>query len=279
MNGAEGEPRMSELEKIRELAAGMEEDAGAGALRRILRIAAMQRKREIDAEVHARFGGVVQGGPFVGLWLPHEVVWGCGDFSSELLGVYEEELHGEVEKVIARGYPTVIDVGCAEGYYAVGLARRMPETRVVAFDVNPDAQRVCAEAARANGVADRVEVRGACDRAALLEAVRAGRQRGEVVLLVDCEGAEAELLDPAAMPELVGCDLLIECHDLLDRSISPTLRTRFSSTHHVETVIEGPRDPNRFDFLQSYSSLDRALALCEFRGEMMRWLVCRRRHA
>ncbi|WP_161958778.1 methyltransferase [Ferruginivarius sediminum] len=270
---------MSELERIREIAAEAGTDSQPGALREVLKIAAMRRKREIDCEIHERFAGVVQHGPFAGLRLPYQVVWGCGDFSSEILGVYEEELHGKVEAVVARGYATVIDVGCAEGYYAVGLARRMPEARVIAFDVNPEARRVCGWTARENGVEDRLDIRGACDRAALTDAIREGRERGEVFLLVDCEGAEKDLLDPDAMPELKDCDLIIECHDLLDRAISPTLRQRFAPSHEVATVIEGPRDPNRFDFLQAYSSLDRAIALCEFRGEMMQWLVCRRRHA
>jgi hypothetical protein len=50
-------------------------------------------------------------------------------------------LHDIVETAITRRYDRVINVGCAEGYYAVGFATRMPETDVIAFDIDPIARR------------------------------------------------------------------------------------------------------------------------------------------
>ena len=37
-----------------------------------------------------------------------------------------------IEQAIQASYPTILNVGCAEGYYAVGMARRMPNTKVLA---------------------------------------------------------------------------------------------------------------------------------------------------
>jgi len=41
---------------------------------------------------------------------------------TKLLGFYEQPLQPYIEQVIQTGYPTIINIGCAEGYYAVGLA-------------------------------------------------------------------------------------------------------------------------------------------------------------
>jgi hypothetical protein len=60
--------------------------------------------------------------------------------------------------IAAEGLDCVIDVGCAEGYYAVGMARRMPATRVLAFDLDLNTQRVCTELIAKNKVTDRVTV-------------------------------------------------------------------------------------------------------------------------
>ena len=79
----------------------------------------------MSQEFTRRHGWVVQGGPFAGMTYVRGV--SCANTISRLLGSYEAELHPVVEQVISRSYPTVIDVGCAEGYYAIGLARRSPQ--------------------------------------------------------------------------------------------------------------------------------------------------------
>ncbi len=59
---------------------------------------------------------------------------------------------------MGAAYETVLNIGCPEGYYAVGMARHMPATRVLAFDLNPVAQQTCVVLAAKNDVAKRVQV-------------------------------------------------------------------------------------------------------------------------
>ena len=42
----------------------------------------------------------------------------------KLVGSYEAPLESWIEEAIKNGYNRIIDIGCAEGYYAVGLAFR-----------------------------------------------------------------------------------------------------------------------------------------------------------
>ena len=93
-------------------------------------------------------------------------------------------------------------------------------------------------------------------------------------MIVDCEGAEVSLLNQSAIPELRRCDLVVECHDFIDRSITDTLRLAFSATHEVINILEGARNPNEFPMLRKLGSLYRWLAVNENRPEMMNWLVC-----
>lgn len=240
-------------------------------MQNIFNSAVCVRQHEITAAVYEASRGLVQAGPFRGMHLLRETSWGAGEICPKLLGYYEAELHAHMAEVRAKGFPLVVNVGCAEGYYAVGLARRMPESRVIAYDVSPAAQAVCRAAAQANGVAGRVEVRGLCTRETL-QADLAGA--GPAFLLVDCEGAELGLLDPVAVPGLAGCDILVECHDFLDRNITPALLSRFAATHDAERIEEGARNPNH-PLLRRVASLDRWLAVCEFRPEAMHWLMFR----
>ncbi len=82
----------------------------------------------------------------------------------KLLGSYESELHATLEELLAHEYTAVVDVGCAEGYYAVGLGLRLRNAAIYAFDTNPRARSACAEMAKLNGVDSRIHIGGMCDK-------------------------------------------------------------------------------------------------------------------
>jgi hypothetical protein len=229
------------------------------------------RRRKIDAVLFDQFSGVVQDGPFKGMNLPAAASWGKGDLAPKLLGCYEAELHTVVREFANCGHATVVNVGSAEGYYTIGFARLIPDATVWAFDCDSKAGAVCRLAARGNDVHHRVRVDGLCDVATLRQILS---QCSGAILLLDCEGAEKHLLDPATVPQLAHCDFIVECHDFLDRSITPTLQARFEKTHELQLIDESSRNPN-YAVLKELSSLDRWLAVCEFRPEAMHWLVGR----
>ena len=72
------------------------------------------------------------------------------------------------------------------------MAKRMPNTRVLAYDLNPKAQQICRELATKNGVSDRVQVGGLFQPSDF-----ASYASQHVLVLCDIEGAEKDLLDPA----------------------------------------------------------------------------------
>lgn len=243
----------------------------AQGLYQIFTIGLQIRRSEIAGALVQAHGPNVMSGPFAGMVLLPDAAWGDGDIAPKLLGCYESELHPAVAKVISREPKTIINIGCAEGYYSVGMARALPDARVLAFDTEPNAQAICKRAATANHVADRIAVEGTCGIDTLRRIV-AGTDRP--VLIVDCEGAELQLMNPAEIPDLRRCDVIIECHDFINAAITKTLQQRFEVSHDVENIIEGSRNPNKFLPLQRMQSIDRWLAVNEGRPATMNWLVC-----
>src|SRR5581483_7157575 len=106
--------------------------------------------------VRAKIGDAVYSGPFKGMKLPPSMF--DGNFGPRLLGCYEHELHQAMERVVAERYDTILNIGCAYGYYSVGLALRMPATEIYAFDISPKAQQDCREMAELNNVSNRVHI-------------------------------------------------------------------------------------------------------------------------
>ena len=133
--------------------------AGQAQLNNALRLLSKWRSVLIQNTLVQQQGTTVMDGPLKGMDFLPESAEGC--HIAKLLGCYEQPLQPYIEQAIQKQYATILNIGCAEGYYAVGMARRMPGTRVLAHDLNPKAQEVCAALTTKNKVADRVQVGGA----------------------------------------------------------------------------------------------------------------------
>ena len=242
------------------------------AIWQIAHTATRARRQDLLASLVQQHGWGVQSGPFAGMVLPDRASWGDGDLLPKLLGSYEAELHTVIEEIVAATPDLIVNVGAAEGYYAAGMAQRLPGAFVHAFDTEAKSQDICREAAGLNDVSRRVSVTGQCTPDLLQAIVPRGRTP---VVICDCEGYERTLIDPQRVPALRTAMLVVECHDFIDASITQTLVDRLSGTHTLEGIREGGRDPNAMPFLQGFDSLDRWLAVCEYRPTMMHWIVAR----
>ena len=156
-----------------------------------------------------------------------------------ILGSQELELREVIERIVKRGYGTIINVGAADGYYAVGLTLRSPSSAVEAFETLQEFHPLIQQSARLNGVSDRITLHGTCE----LDTLRQSLQRAEapVLVLMDIEGGEVDLLDPLPIPQLRDADILVETHDAFVAQATDTLIDRFWETHSVECYSAQPR--------------------------------------
>ncbi len=217
-----------------------------------------------------RYGLTVRHGPFQGMQYVAGLENPPDDLVAKLTGEYEVELRDTVAEWVRAGFPHVVDVGAAEGYYAVGFAHAMPGTTVHAYDIEPLARERCAALAARNGVQDRVVIGESCTPATL-----AGLPAEGVALLSDCEGYERTLLDPDAASRLRGWTILVELHEFLDPDIRGTIVKRFAATHDVELVEEGDHDGTGVPELEFVDPATRRRLLSERRPARMTWAVLR----
>ena len=251
---------------LRERVGVLSENSPPDELNAVLRLLGSWRSRLLANTFIAHHGTRILGGPFAGMEYVSEAAEGA--LIPRLLGTYESELHPYLRAFAAGGLDGVIDVGCAEGYYAVGLARMMPDVIVHAHDINPRAREACAGLAAKNGVSDRVVVGGefAPDG---FEAF-AGRR---MLVMIDTEGAEIDILQPALSPALAGMSLIVETHDIFRPGALATMTERFTPTHDIVRVDLRPKVFDPPPWLQDLSHLDQLLAVWEWRGGPTPWLV------
>lgn len=199
----------------------------------------------------------------------------CGRLSAarwfpKLVGSYEQELHNVLADIAQTPYTVVVDVGCAEGYYAVGLARALERAQIYAFDIAPEAQKLCRATADANGVSARVHVAGKCDSAVLERLLK-----GRALIVSDCEGYERILLDVERVPGLRYADMLVELHDAGSPGLTPELTARFALTHEAQIIDSVPRNGCEYACLEFLSVKRRHLAVSEFRAPGQQWAFFR----
>jgi hypothetical protein len=231
-----------------------------------LRLLSLRRAKVLQAEFIAKYGTIVQTGLFKGMEYLPDCAEGC--YLPKLLGCYEIELAPYFAQAIARPYQALINVGCSEGFYAVGLARLMPHTQVYAYDTNQAAHADCQQLARQNGVVDRLTIGGTFAPADFQQF--ADRQ---TLVLCDIEGGEESLLDPQAAPALSKMDMIVELHDGFAPGIQELLIDRFQKTHQISIVPHTLHDVSLPALVQEWGSLDQLLALCEWRAFPTPWLV------
>jgi len=237
-------------------------------LNAILRRLGRWRSRLLANTFMARQGTTVVQGLFAGMDFIVEATEGA--LIPKLLGVYESELHPHLRAIAETGLDCVIDVGCAEGYYAVGLARMLPDVVVHAHDIDDVARRLCGELAAKNGVADRVIIGGEF-KPDDFEAF-AGRK---VLVIVDAEGAEVDILQPALSPALAHMSIIVETHDIYRPGALALIAERFAGTHRIVRVDQQQKLYEAPAWLQELSQLDQLLAVWEWRAQPTPWLVMR----
>jgi hypothetical protein len=187
-------------------------------------------------------GLTVLKGPLRGLTFP-ESARGHADFlAAKVLGAYESELHDALDEVIRASFQQVVDIGAGEGYYVVGLARRMdPGTAVVSFELDHGDRARCDEMAVLNDVARQIVQAGECNPDRLRATLRDG-----AFVLCDCEGYERDLLQPELVPQLRTATMLVELHPTIHADIESVIQERFSSTHELTMIRMRERDRRQY---------------------------------
>jgi hypothetical protein len=258
----------SALTTIRTILAETKPGAEEPFLERILRVAAMWRSQLLANSIIVQYGRRVQSGPFEGM--DYVVNASEGSLLPRLIGSYESELHPHILALAAEGLDQVIDVGCAEGYYAVGLARLMPEVTVHAFDIDPVARTWCAALAEKNEVADRVRI-----GEAFAGEDFARYENSRTLVFMDIEGGERILLDPDKWPALRTLPIIVETHGGPKFAIAEELTRRFEGSHDIIRVYQGGKTGPMPPLIASLGHLDQLIAIWEWRRYPTPWLVMR----
>jgi len=211
-------------------------------------------------------------GPFKGLNYYNKVVW--GPITPKWIGSYEAELHSVIDKLIAdQKYNMIIDIGAAEGYYAVGFAHFLPKAIVHSFDIDPYARSLQKELSKINATSNLI-INRSCTPQILSTLISS---KPNSLIICDIEGEEYNLMDLEFTPELINSDLLIEVHPYKDLYDVPTmegiLSNRFKNSHTIERISLIDRNISDYPVVADLLTKDEfSRSVKEYRLEDQSWL-------
>lgn len=190
---------------------------------------------EIASIVYPDGDITIKTGAFEGMKYLNETVW--GSIIPKWFRSYESELRPTIEEILQNDYSNVIDIGCADGYYACGLAYRMTQCQIHAYDVDIFSRNQVKKLARLNGLENRIHIGKLCT----FDDINRIADHSTLVFC-DIEGAERELLDPESCKSLIGADVLVEIHEN-NPSVSTIelISSRFNRTHTITTIYTTDR--------------------------------------
>lgn len=222
-------------------------------------------------------GGVIQHGPLAGFNIGQFATWREDDNAAKLLGFYEQEVCTLLARLAGPQRDVLVDLGGADGYYAVGMIARGIYRESHCFEIVDASRANIAAIATANGVADRVHLYGAATPSFAADLVSRGIDFRRASVLVDIESAEFEVLTAECLHDLRHAHVIVEIHDFMrphdGAQRYAELCERAQVEFNVHVLTTGARDPSAIPLLRSgWTDTDRWLLCSESRATLMTWL-------
>lgn len=211
---------------------------------------------------------VVQGGPFAGMVYVDEAVG--SNYIHKLIGSYEAVLHTWFQSIKERNFDNIIDIGCAEGFYLIGLGRWFSNARLVGFEPEAKGRQLARLMYTKNDLTNELVL----NREATSQNI-APYMTKNTLLICDCEGAEFDILNPEVSPSLLDVDtMVVELHDFIKPGIKEELVNRFSETHQISILPFKMVEPEKFTFLASITNQKELFELRRERGwQEQEWMI------
>ena len=234
-----------------------------------------QHRYRLSNQVSELCDYTVRYGPFAGMQIARESWWSAADRGAMILGLYECEVLRHIEQLDPH-YDVLVDVGAADGYYAVGCLVAGKAKHAYCFEISTSGRESIVRNAELNGVADRVTVLGEA-HPGFMKALRNDfhLDLSRAFVIMDIEGAEQQLLTPTDVASLANSVSIIELHDhALPDNFDQDLRATADSVglNMVELTTQA-RDPGSFPELARWTDDDRWILCSEGRPRLMRWAV------
>lgn len=220
-------------------------------------------ENEFNNFVFQTTSGVVQNGLFKNL----KYAENRERMYNKILGTYEKQLQIFIKDAILKNPDIIINIGCGDGYYGLGLAKILQNSKSILVDINDTELLRAKSNAKANNLNNVSFLNDISDQE-LSDLINSHKKP---FIFIDIEGGEYKYLDSSRYNYLSKCLMMIETHDFIHNGITNLLATKFSSTHKIYIISDTEKDIMD-DFLDHVPLDDKLIFQSEGRPQNMKWM-------
>lgn len=234
-------------------------------------------RAKISKKIAMKYNYTVQNGIFKGLKIQEKQWWGIGDVAIKCLGYYEIEVQDIIERVQRENnLNTFIDVGGADGYFALGLIKNKIFEQSIIFEISSLGRKSIKNGSRLNQVEDRILIYGEATQSNLSHILNENDiELKNTLLLCDIEGEEYNLINQDLLNFLRDSYIIIELHffnnDLLSKK--KKFLELLASYHSLYIFNSLNRVINISSEFHLMDENERALLLSEGRSHIGEWVL------
>ena len=211
---------------------------------------------------------IVQNGVFKNLKINKDVTWGRGDIASKIYGFYENKIQEKLKEIKK---PILIDIGAADGFFAIGCLYSKLSKYCYAFEQNEISRLALHKTAEINKVANQISIMGKVDNQSFLSSLPNDLELSKTVILCDIEGEEYNFFSETILKKLKKCNLIIEIHNESSNSKETALLKLTKKYFNVNVLLDNNKDMSEINILHNLNDIDRNLISCEGRSYIGKW--------
>jgi len=235
-----------------------------------------KKKEKLEKKIIKETNKTVIDGPYKNTLLNCKSNWGGYDWSSKLLGCYEQQIQNKIVE-IKKNYnlENIINFGGADGYHILGLIKNNFFKKSLVFEKDAESRKYLSENIELNNIIYKVNVEKEADFTKINKYFNE-EEMPKTLYLIDIEGKEYDLICKENLNYYNKSILIIEDHQfLIDDNLKKTnFFENLNKNFDVEILKNASRNPFKHSLIDELNDDDRWLLMSEGREKNMNWLVC-----
>ncbi|OGJ37768.1 MAG: hypothetical protein A2182_03145 [Candidatus Pacebacteria bacterium RIFOXYA1_FULL_38_18] len=229
-----------------------------------------KRRMKISSLLAKQMNDTIGYGPFKGLIIKHRNDWNGNMF----LGIYEQEVLQLFQK-FPKKYNTLINIGAADGYYAIGGLVSGLFNKTYCFELSKKSRINILKNAILNRVQNDIKIFGIAKSGFTRKLKKAGANLEKSIIICDIEGNEFELFNKQVFGLFKKSILVIEVHDWHENGKSRYKKLKKNAGRYfkIQEIQSGTRDLSIFPEIKNLKDNDRWLLCSEGRHYAQTWLI------
>jgi hypothetical protein len=234
-------------------------------------------KKFLSAEIVSKTNKKIISGLYKSVCLNYESHWNISDFSSKLLGFYEQQVQEKITELQKKySLSNIVNIGAGEGYHIVSLIKNKFFEKGLAYEINTEGQNIIKKNLLDNNISDKVSVFGEGNFYSINKNIK-NEELKKTLFLIDIEGNEFKFFNEENINYFNKSFFVIEDHSDLNTEHKNELEKKFFNlikNHFIVTTIKNQgRNPFSISLLEKYTDDERYLMMSEGRPNDMQWLI------